>query len=401
MMRSAVRALAFVRKEIADVGRQPLLVLALIVGPFLILFAFGAGLRDADPPLRAVLIVSEDSELREQVEDFARDERDGERLLIEGVSSNETAARYHLRNRDLDLVIIFPDEVAETVQRDEQAVIRIYHNEIDPVEGQAITLFAREAVSELNDRLLTDVIGDLQAVVEERNTGEELPYTDLEPAVLVTPFRGETELLAGRPLGLADFYAPAVVVVLLQHLAVTLLGLSVVRERTLGASELFRVSPLRTGEYLVGKFLAYLVLGGVIGAALVALLVFGLDTPMQGSWLELAGVLGVLMFTSIALGLVVALLANTDSQAVQYSMLVLLATIFLSGFLLSLERFIPVARPVAWLLPASYGIRLVRDIMLRGSSIDMSVLGGLAGYGAVFALIAAALVYRRLIRPGL
>lgn len=400
MIQSPLRALAFVRKEITDVGRQPLLILALIVGPFLILFVFGVGLRDTDPPLRTALVVAEDSELREQVDEYAEDEREGERLVVDGVSHDVAAERVRLRNRELDLVIAFPDEVTDSVQSEEQSVIRIYHNEIDPVEGQAIALFARAAVDDLNDRLLEDVVVEFQEFAEERN-GDDAPYTDLDPEVLVSPFRGETELLAGRPLQMADFYAPAVVVVLLQHLAVTLLGLSVVRERTLGASELFRVSPLGTSEYLVGKFLAYLVLGGVVGGGLLAMLVFGLATPMQGSWWELAGSLGVLTFTSIALGLVVSLLANTDSQAVQYAMLVLLATIFLSGFLLSLERFIPAARPAALVLPASYGIRLVRDIMLRGAPIDLSVLVALAGYGVVLAAIAAVLVRRRLIRPGI
>jgi ABC-2 type transport system permease protein len=401
MIRSPLRALAFVRKEIIDVGRQPLLILALIVGPFLILLAFGAGLRDADPQLRAALIVPEDSVLREQVEQFAEDEAEQERLHIEAISSDESAARTQLAARELDLVIVFPDEVADRVEEDEQAVIRIYHNQIDPVEGQAIALFARTAVSDLNDRLLEDIVAEIQLAVEERNAEAEVPYADLDPEVLVSPFRGETELLGGRRMERADFYAPAVVVVLLQHLAVTLLGLSVVRERNLGADDLFRVSPLRTFEYLVGKLLAYLVIGGIVGAALVALLVYGLDTPMQGDWWHAAGALGALLFTSVALGLVIALVANTDSQAVQYAMLVLIATIFLSGFLLSLERFVPAVRTAAWLLPASSGIEMTRDVMLRGAPLDVSMLLALVGYGLVFVAVAAVLVHRRLIRPGI
>lgn len=402
MLRSPMRALTFVRKEILDVVRQPLLLLALIIGPFLILAIFGVGLREVDPPLRTVLVVEDDAELREPVEEFAEDEHESGRLVIEEISDDEATARSALRSRDLDLVIVFPEDVSETVQEDEQAVIRLYHNQIDPVEGQAIRLFARTAVAELNDRLLVEIVTEFQEGAEERGVEDEIPYADLAPQVLVSPFRGETELLTGSPVSLADFYAPAVVIVLLQHLAVTLLGLSVVRERTLGANELFRVSPLRTSEYVVGKFLAYLALGGVVGAALMGLLVFGLGTPMHGSWLALAGVLGVLLFTSIALGLTVAAVANTDSQAVQYAMLVLLATIFLSGFLLSLERFVPIARPVAWLLPASYGIQLVRDIMLRGGPVDTTVLFGLAGYGVVFAVIAVLLVRWRMMgsRPG-
>jgi ABC-2 type transport system permease protein len=410
MMAPVVRTLAFVRKEITDVLRQPLLLLALIVGPFLILLAFGAGLRETDPPLRTELVAAEDSDVREQVEEFAAAQGDRERLEIEGVSEDRSGALARLRDRDLDLVIVFPEEVVETVEAGEQAVITLYHNQIDPLESQAIALFNRSAVDEINNRLLEDLIGDLQD--EARRAEEERPvdlaeqdedaqrYLELDPRVVVSPFHGETETVAGRQIELTDFYAPAVIVVLLQHLAVTLLGLSVVRERDLGATALFRVSPLRTTEYLIGKFLAYLLLGGVVAAALLALLVVGLGTPMVGEWWHLVVTLGVLLVASTALGLVLSLLAQTDSQAVQYAMLVLLATIFLSGFLLSLERFVPLAQPLAWLLPATYAIQLVRDTMLRGAPLEPLVVGGMAVYGVVFAVLGAWLAHRQINRPG-
>ena len=44
---------------------------------------------------------------------------------------------------------------------------------------------------------------------------------------------------------------------ILQHMAVTLIALSVIRERTTGLFELFRVSPIRTGELVIGKVLAF------------------------------------------------------------------------------------------------------------------------------------------------
>lgn len=411
MMETVIRTLAFVRKEVVDVVKQPMLLLALIVGPFLILLAFGTGLRETDPPLRTALVATEGSDVRGEVEAFAAEERDGERLELTGVFDDETGPLRQLRQRELDLVIVFPDEVAERIEQEEQAVIELYHNQIDPIEGQAIRLFMRTAVSEINDRVLISTVTELQETAREledesasagaEETGDATTYLELDPEVIISPFRGEVSAMTGERVELTDFYAPAVVVVLLQHLAITLLGLSVVRERELGATDLFRVSPLRTGEYVVGKFLSYLLLGGVVAAVLLVLLVYGLGVPMIGSWWHLAVALGLLLFTSTAVGLVLSMLANSDSQAVQYAMLVLLATIFLSGFLLSLERFVPIAQPLPWLLPATYGITTVRDVMLRGSPLDPLVLGGLAGYGVVFTVLAAMLARRRIKTPGL
>jgi hypothetical protein len=46
-----------------------------------------------------------------------------------------------------------------------------------------------------------------------------------------------------------------------------------------------------------------------------------------------------------------------------------------------------VARVVGWLLPVTYGMRLLRDVMLRGAPLDAGIVIGLAGFGvAMFAL---------------
>jgi len=103
-----IRTFTFARKEFIDFGRQPMLLLALVVGPFLILLAFGAGLRDTDPQLRTVLVAPEDTDIRAQVEEFASEERERERLVIESVTSDEVAARVRLREREIDLLIVFP-----------------------------------------------------------------------------------------------------------------------------------------------------------------------------------------------------------------------------------------------------------------------------------------------------
>ena len=62
------------------------------------------------------------------------------------------------------------------------------------------------------------------------------------------------------------YYGPAVLALILQHLAITLIALALVRERTSGVIELFRVAPINAGEVIVGKVLAYLLIGGLIAA---------------------------------------------------------------------------------------------------------------------------------------
>jgi ABC-2 type transport system permease protein len=175
---------------------------------------------------------------------------------------------------------------------------------------------------------------------------------------------------------------------------VTLVALSLVRERTSGIIELFRVSPISTSEVIVGKILAFGVLSAIISSITVLLLVLVLHVPLLGPPLLLAGVLGLLTVASLALGLLVAVISDSERQAVQLSLLVLLASVFFSGFVLPVEEFTPVVRTIGYLLPVTHGIRLVQDLMLRGWTNAVWEIGALAAIAAVL-LVATWLLLRR------
>ena len=89
----------------------------------------------------------------------------------------------------------------------------------------------------------------------------------------------------------------------------------------------------------------------------------------------------ILIFTSLALGFLISLISQTDTQAVQYSMLLLLASIFFSGFFLDLRLMWEPVRVVAWSIPATYGIRLLQDIMLRGELSPANIFLGISAIG--------------------
>jgi ABC-2 type transport system permease protein len=227
----------------------------------------------------------------------------------------------------------------------------------------------------------------------EENLAE---FQRIDPDILVSPFKSEIRTIAPLQPEAPDFFAPAVLSLLLQHLAVTFAALSIVRERSVGTMELFRVSPLSALEALFGKFLSYMIFGGIISVILVVLLVFILRVPMLGRWEDIAAVLALILFTSLSIGFVISILSQTDSQAVQLTMIILLTSVFFSGFLMDLSMLWEPVRVVSWLVPTTYGIILLRDIMLRGLAPDILMLQGLAGIG-IFLTLIAWLAMRRLI----
>jgi ABC-2 type transport system permease protein len=245
---------------------------------------------------------------------------------------------------------------------------------------------------------------DLQArfsAVEEQLAlleAELAEFQQIDSTVLITPFASETQSIAPVQLRVVDYYAPSVIILLLQHFAVTFAGLSIVREQRSGIMELFRVAPISAMETLLGKYMSYLIFIGAIAAVLTALLFFGLRVPVLGDWTQYALVLLALVFTALGVGFVFSLLAETTSQAVQYAMILLLTSIFFSGFFLSLDMLWAPVRIVSWLLPATYGIRLLQNVMLRGIIADWGLLINLAAFGLCFLLVAWILLHVRMAR---
>ena len=245
------------------------------------------------------------------------------------------------------------------------------------------------SLSDVSLQNIADLETELNAVESRLQEFEQL-----DPGTLVNLFGVETRYDAGSEPTFPQFYTPAVVALLLQHLCITLGGLSIVRDHWTGTMELFSVAPISAFEILVSKYASYIALSGLVAAALSALVVLGLGVPMVGSWAAYALIVFVLICASIGVGFIISLVANSISQAVQYAMMLLIASVFFTGFFMDLDRFSAPIKTIARLLPATYGIRLLQNIALRGELSPANWLSSLAVYAAV-AFAVAWLLLRR------
>jgi ABC-2 type transport system permease protein len=235
-------------------------------------------------------------------------------------------------------------------------------------------------------------------VTNSQNAENAAKALQLPPAdVLVAPFQAEVNNKAPVIPSFIAFYAPAVLALLLQHVSITLTALTLVRERTSGATELFRVTPSATPEIVFGKFIAYALVAAVTGAILAALLRFALHVPLLGSYAEFIAVIALLIAAALGLGLVISAIARTETQAVQYAMLVLLASVFFGNFFLPIDTLYPWARVISYALPITYGVKALQEIMLRGIASDPINLIALAAFAVGFFLLGTVL-FRREVR---
>ncbi len=221
----------------------------------------------------------------------------------------------------------------------------------------------------------------------------------IPPEIAVSPFESKSANLSTIQPDFVTFYAPAVIALLIQHIAVTLTALTLVRERLLGSVELFRVSPTSATEITAGKYISYFLLTTVLGLILAAVMHFGLGTPILGGYGLFAASAVLLIVASLSFGFFISAVSNSESQAVQLSMLVLLASVFFGGFFLGLESLAYYVRVVSYALPVTYGIKALQAVMLRGEQPEPYTLAALGGI-AFGLFVISTLLFRRQLKRG-
>ncbi|HKY55495.1 MAG TPA: ABC transporter permease [Anaerolineales bacterium] len=422
MFKFLIRISSFLTKELTEIFRQPRLILTLVLGPFLLMFLFGLAYPDQNRALRTIYVTKDPNAFQQEMQIFT--EAFSSTIVNQGVESDENLALSKLALNQTDLVIVIPETPLETIQSNQQAQFVIYHNEVDPFQIGYIQSAAQIYINEVNRRVLQSVAeqgqqdtGTLQTSLEDAiaktqalrqamspddpNTAQvnelesELTnahtnlatFRSVSSGVLVNPFTSEISGLSDVQFTVTGFFAPAVIVLLLQHLSITFASLSIVREKNSGIMELFRVAPINALETLIGKYVSYLFFEMILAAVITALAIWVLNIPLFGNWQDYAIAVAIVLFTSLGVGFLISLISQTDTQAVQYSMLLLLASIFFSGFFLDLRLMWEPIKVLAWSLPATYGIRMLQDIMLRGSTIPPQIFQGIALIGLALFLI--------------
>ena len=392
LLKSWTRTTAFVGKEVLEVIRRPGALFSLIFGPFLIMGLFGIGYSGQYRPLATVLVVPSSANLPRDINFYQQ--YVGESVRIVDITEDVEGARARLQRQQIDLLVVAPPDVQQKFTNGEQSVIDIEYNELDPVRDNYARFVAFRQTQELNRAIIEQAVSQGEQYIL-RTTGSQPPIA-ISPQVIAAPTRAETRNLAPITPNVVAFFAPAVLALVLQHMGVTLTALSLVRERLSGAMDIFRVAPVRALEILVGKYLAYAFFNLSIAAAISFLLIGVLHVPLLSPPGQMAWVIVLLSFAAVGLGLLISTIVDSERQAVQLSMLVLLASVFFSGFVLPLDQFVTPLRIAAYSLPVTHGIQLLQDFMLRGGTNAGWELGVLGAIGVVLFLLTSVTVRRNL-----
>jgi ABC-2 type transport system permease protein len=386
------RLLAFIGKELVETIRRPGALVSLVLGPFLIMAIFGAGFSGIRRPLETIVVVPPESRLPANAADYQQ--LAGPPLRIAEVLPDRATAESRLRAGVVDLLVIAPQDPEAAFREGQRSTIEIVVDEVDPVEENYATILGSTLADAVNQRIIQQAVEEGQGYAIQAGNAEAAA---IPPDVVAAPTEARLVNLAPQAPTVTAFFGPAVLALILQHLAVSLVSLSLVRERTSGLMELFRISPVTAAEVIAGKVLAFGLLGFVVAGLTMLLLVNVLGVPSLADPGSLALVIGLLLLASLGVGLFVAVISDSERQTVQLSLLVLLASVFFSGFVLAIDQFTPPVRALAYALPVTHGIQLLQDVMLRGTTTHVWQVAALGVIAAV-TLVAAWLLLRRNMR---
>jgi ABC-2 type transport system permease protein len=173
-----------------------------------------------------------------------------------------------------------------------------------------------------------------------------------------------------NPAGLTQLnIVPGLVGTILTMTMLIFTALSVTREIERGTMENLLSMPITPVEIMLGKIIPYIIVGFVQAAMIIGIGVLLFGVPILGNLFVLAALSALFIATNLSIGYTFSTVAQNQLQAMQMSIMFFLPNILLSGFLFPFAGMPTWAQWVGEALPLTHYLRIVRAVMLKGSSL--------------------------------
>ncbi len=338
---------AMLLKEFLQLRRDRLTLATMITIPLMQLLLFGYAINTMPRDLPTAVLLQENSDVGRsilkalentryfKVTRVVRDEAEFDRLLQSGA---------------VLFAVEVPANFERALRRGDRPSLLVAADATDPVaSGSALgTLGQLVQTALINERAIPD---------------QTAPAFDIRQHARYNP-------AAVSQLNIV----PGLLGVILTLTMLIFTALSVTREIERGTMENLLSMPIRPLEIMLGKITPYIGIGFLQAALIVAAAVALFGVPILGDVSELALLTTLFIATNLSIGYTFSTLAQNQLQAVQMAMMFFLPNMLLSGFLFPFAGMPTWAQYVGETLPVTHYVRIVRSIMLKGSSLaDLQV----------------------------
>ncbi|MGJ5199092.1 MULTISPECIES: ABC transporter permease [unclassified Bradyrhizobium] len=363
------RTYAMLVKEFIQLKRDRVSFAMIVMIPVMQLMLFGYAINTTPHHLPAAVLLQEDSDLGRSI--LKAMENTAYFRFTQEVSSVAEFDDLLLSGKVLFGVEI-PRGFERAVRRGDRPALLVAADATDPVA-------ASSALSSLGMIVQTALAHDLY-------TGN--PVT--------TPFEIRAHARYNPAASSRLNIVPGLVGTILTMTMLIFTALSVTREIERGTMESLLSMPIKPVEVMLGKIIPYVMVGFLQATIIIGIGVLLFGVPIMGNLLLLALLSTLFIATNLSIGYTFSTLAQNQLQAMQLSMMFFLPSILLSGFMFPFLGMPQWAQVLGECLPLTHYLRIVRAIMLKGSTLQNLQHDTIALFGLMlFAMTVAVLRFRR------
>lgn len=246
----------------------------------------------------------------------------------------------------IKLAVIFQSNFRENLIHQGTAQVQLIADATDPNTATTIVNYASAII---NDYML------------QLNRPLNLPMNiDVQMRMLYNP------QLKG-----AYNFVPGVMAMILMLISAMMTAVAIVKEKELGTMEVLLVSPMRPLWVVFSKMIPYLMLSIINFISILLISVFILELPIRGSLVLLFAVSTLYIICSLALGLLISTVANSQRTALMISLMgLMMPTILFSGFMFPLENLPLPMQIISNIMPAKWFFIIVKNVMIKGLTLS-------------------------------
>ncbi len=181
-----------------------------------------------------------------------------------------------------------------------------------------------------------------------------------------------TQLLYNPQMKSAYNFVPGTMGMLMMLICAMMTSVSIVREKERGTMEVLLVSPVKPLYIMIAKAVPYFVLSILILISILLISKFILAVPIAGNVALIFGVSLLYILLSLALGLLISVVANTQVVALLMSgMLLMMPSTMLSGMIYPIESMPAILRYLSAIIPARWYVSAMKKLMIMGVDVQM------------------------------
>lgn len=354
------RLAALIRKEGAQVVRDPSAILIAFVLPLILLFMFGYAVSLDTSRTRIALVLEDDSEPAMSLA----------AAFVHSPQFRVTLGRSlrDVRDRMIDgrvrAIVVIPQDFGRGEAHGHPPPIQIVTDGSQP-----------------NTASFAAAYGDGVRAAWEASRHAEHGVT-ASPPISVSQRVWYNPSLKSR-----NFLVPGSIAIVMTMIGTLLTALVVAREWERGTMEALLATPISMAEFIASKVIPYylLALASMALCTIIAVLIFGV--PFRGSVLALFAIASAFLMPALGLGLYISAATKNQFVASQVALLTaFLPTFILSGFIYEIGSMPWPIRMITYLVPARYLIPSLQTVFLAGDlwGLILPDIFAMLAFGFVF-----------------